>query len=35
MGTEIELLVVGNCVMRKEKQDPSLKRNYETAFELD
>ena len=35
MGTEIELLVVGNCVMRKEKQDPALKRNYETAFELD
>lgn len=35
MGTEIELLVIGNCVLRKETQDPSLKLNYETAFELD
>jgi len=35
MGTEIELLVVGNCVLRKESQDPKLKLNYETAFELD
>jgi carbamoyltransferase len=35
MGTEIELLVVGNCVLRKEQQKPELKLNYETAFELD
>jgi carbamoyltransferase len=35
MGTEIEVLVVGNCVLRKEAQDPALKLNYETAFELD
>jgi carbamoyltransferase len=35
MGTEIELLVVGDAVLRKERQDPALKRNYETAFELD
>ena len=35
MGTEIELLVVGNCVLRKEDQDSNLKLNYETAFELD
>jgi carbamoyltransferase len=35
MGTEIEALVVGNCFLRKEDQDPSLKLNYETAFELD
>jgi carbamoyltransferase len=35
MGTEIEVLVVGNCLLRKEKQDPALKLNYETAFELD
>jgi carbamoyltransferase len=35
MGTEIEMLVVGQCVLRKEQQDPSLKLNYETAFELD
>jgi carbamoyltransferase len=35
MGTEIELLVVGNCLLRKEAQDPSLKRDYKDAFELD
>jgi carbamoyltransferase len=35
MGTEIELLVVGNCVLRKEDQNPALKLNYERAFELD
>jgi carbamoyltransferase len=35
MGTEIELLAVGNCLMRKEDQNPALKLNYETAFELD
>jgi carbamoyltransferase len=35
MGTEIELLVVGDAVLRKDEQDPALKRNYETAFELD
>jgi carbamoyltransferase len=35
MGTEIEALAVGNCVLRKEDQDPSLKKNYEKAFELD
>lgn len=35
MGTEIEVLAVGNCFLRKEDQDPALKLNYETAFELD
>jgi carbamoyltransferase len=35
MGTEIELLAVGNCLLRKEDQNPALKLNYETAFELD
>ena len=35
MGTEIETLVVGNCVLRKEEQDPSLKSRYEDEFELD
>jgi len=35
MGTEIETLAVGNCILRKEDQDPSLKQNYETKFELD
>jgi carbamoyltransferase len=35
MGTEIEALAAGNCFLRKEDQDPGLKRNYEGAFELD
>ena len=35
MGTEIETLVIGNCVLRKEQQNPSLKLDYKHAFELD
>ncbi|MCX6621821.1 MAG: carbamoyltransferase [Acidobacteria bacterium] len=35
MGTEIEALAIGNCFLRKEEQDASLRRNYETAFEPD
>jgi carbamoyltransferase len=35
MGTEIELLVVGNSIVRKEDLDPALKLDYKIAFELD
>jgi carbamoyltransferase len=35
MGTDIERLVVGNCLLAKEAQDPSLKQDYKEAFELD
>jgi len=35
MGSEIEVLVIGNCFLRKEDQDPSLKLDYKNAFELD
>jgi carbamoyltransferase len=35
MGTELDVLAVGNCYLRKEDQDSALKQNYETAFELD
>lgn len=35
MGSEIEILVVENCFMRKEDQDPALKLDYTSAFELD
>ncbi|MGH6611822.1 MAG: carbamoyltransferase C-terminal domain-containing protein, partial [Burkholderiaceae bacterium] len=35
MGTEIEVLAVGNCFMRKEEQNQQLRKNYEQAFELD
>jgi carbamoyltransferase len=35
MGSEIELLVAGNCILRKEKQDPRLKLDYKSAFDPD
>jgi len=35
MGSDIELLVIGNCLLRKEDQDPALKLDYKDAFELD
>jgi carbamoyltransferase len=35
MGSEIDLLVAGNCVLHKKSQDQNLKRNYSSAFELD
>ncbi len=35
MGTDIELLVAGNCVARKEQQDSSLRVDYRDAFEPD
>jgi len=35
MGTEIDMLVASNCILRKEDQDPSLKRDYKDQFELD
>jgi len=35
MGSDIETLVIGNCVMQKEQQNPALKLDYKNAFELD
>ena len=35
MGTELDLLVVGNSVLRKEDQNPALKIVYKDKFELD
>lgn len=35
MGTEIEALAVGNCFLRKERQNPALRQNYEHMFEPD
>ena len=35
MGSDIETLVVGNCVLAKDAQDPALKVDYKNAFELD
>jgi carbamoyltransferase len=35
MGTQIEVLTVGNCLLRREEQDPALAKNYQSSFELD
>ena len=35
MGTELDLLVVGTLILRKADQDPALRENYETKYELD
>jgi carbamoyltransferase len=35
MGTDIEMLAIGNCILHKDAQDPALKLDYKDAFELD
>ena len=35
MGTELDILVIGNCYLIKEEQDSSLKINYKDKFDLD
>jgi carbamoyltransferase len=35
MGTDLDILVVGNCILRKEDQDSALAINYKNQFELD
>lgn len=35
MGSDIEFLAVGNCVLHKSEQDPKLALDYKNAFELD
>ena len=35
MGTELDYLVIGNCILEKSKQDPNLKKDYTEEFELD
>tara|TARA_Y100000022_G_C13014043_1_gene268067 strand:- start:12 stop:590 length:579 start_codon:yes stop_codon:yes gene_type:complete len=35
MGTELDYLVIGNCVLDKNNQDQSLKKDYTKEFELD
>jgi carbamoyltransferase len=35
MGTGIEFLAVGRCLVRKEEQDPALIKDYKDAYELD
>ena len=35
MGTELDYLIIGNCVLDKKMQDPKLKKDYTKEFELD
>ena len=35
MGTELDVLVIGNCILKKEEQNEKLKKNYKNSFELD
>jgi carbamoyltransferase len=35
MGTELDILVIGNCVLRKEQQDTSLIEDYKNKYDLD
>jgi carbamoyltransferase len=35
MGTEVEVLVVENCFLRKEEQDQAFRHDYRRDFELD
>jgi carbamoyltransferase len=35
MGSDIEFLAVGNCILHKSEQDPKLALDYKNAFELD
>ena len=35
MGTELDILAIGNCYLNKEAQDKSLKKDYKINFELD
>jgi len=35
MGTQLDYLVIGNCILDKNKQDPKHKKDYSKEFELD
>ena len=35
MGNELDLLVIGNCILQKAKQDEALKQDYSAVFDLD
>ncbi len=35
MGTELDILVIGNCFLKKDVQDQNLKFDYKDGFELD
>ena len=35
MGTELDYLIIGNCILEKTKQDLNLRKNYKNEVELD
>jgi carbamoyltransferase len=35
MGTELDVLVAENCLLQKDEQNPSLRQDYSSSFELD
>ena len=35
MGTELDYLIIGNCILDKRKQNQKLKKDYKSEFELD
>ena len=35
MGSDLDFLVIGNCILDKKKQNPILKKDYTKEFELD
>ena len=35
MGTELDYLVIGNCILDKNKQNSKIKKDYKNEFELD
>ena len=35
MGTDLDILVVGNFMLKKNQQDQSLKESYKEKYELD
>jgi len=35
MGTEMDALAIGNCNLMKADQDPKLKLDYKSVYELD
>jgi carbamoyltransferase len=35
MGNDLDILVIGNCFLHKNKQNKNLKKNYKDEFELD
>lgn len=35
MGTELDALIIGDCILRKDAQDPALRLDYKETFALD